>query len=900
MVRLGQLDGKALEYALADLLSDVTENRMNGLHLRTSIAGETDPAALEKAITHYFSEVASADYQRPKDGSVLEARALVDRLAMEPLDSPLRDVLLKALEMQNQAGNLASRVTQVALHSARPDVRADLEGRAKQAIGSAVTDILARGPEARDEAMSDLAKVVRANAMVLPASELAQLALEQLYQADLASVLPLAQADASLGKVRGVDQNLEAAFPAGTKTVEVGGITLALNVNEDKDLSAIPTKQQSDVVLTDTVKRNLELISINWRSEKFTLLEGPTSAGKTALVRYMARMTETPYRRVSLSADTTVEDLIGRYVGGEEKYPRGELVEMTHEQVIAVANEYGLDTTSGPPTKGFFGGVKDAPLKSKSALIKSIMDVQEEPRWVDGVVVQAMKRGELVVLDEINLARPAVIGRLNELLEARGKLTVKEHEGEVVAPVEGFRIVATMNPSTDRGRGAMSAEQYDRWNPVTCHAMTKTDLSEILEVKFGNKLPKVERDRLVATHEILSREADRGVIGRRAGGLAYSLRNMEKVAQRFAHFKKTSGLDDAALMRRETQEVYRDGLGDEDDLAHVNNLLGTTMAYDGPDFYADLKLKRTDKGYMLGDVFIERLGLDDPRVPGEDAELILTPRAARVFYQMCKGLALGENVLLIGEKGGGKTCFAEMYAHLRGQPFYRQLMTKQTDSAELIGGYGENGWHDGLLLQAGRPGNKPGVALLDEYLFANTALAERLNSALDDERQVTLTEKGNGSEQVRLQEQTKIIAATNPPTKDYADRDKFSPAARNRFTVIHVPEITDPDERVQITTGIAKKAGIQEGVAEALCELHEWVNAAYKNPGSPLGKDLPIKKRPDFSMRNLLDALKTVRKFVRSEGEIEAFLKAVKSTYAARGNPEDCEAVYDKAVAMTS
>ena len=897
--RLCKLDGERLEMALAEATADPTELRTQSLALRTLLAAEDDPATLKAGLQSYFEGAAGKDWNRGADGTVPEARAILDRLAIEPAVSAVRELLIDTLQTQDAAGNLDARHVQAALHDAPATLRDELAAQAEAAIGDVVTQVLDTGPEERAQAMETLAEAIKHNACLMPEDQLAQSALERMYQADLTSVMPLAQAEASLGRVKGKDANLEAPFPPGTKTVNLGGIDVPMCPAEEPDVSAIPTKAQSDIVLTDTVKRNLETIALNWRSGAFTLLEGPTSSGKTALVRYIANQTKTPYRRINLSADTEVEDLIGRYVGGEERFPKGELMEMSSEQLNAAANELAIDIHSGPATTGFFGGVKEAPLKSKSALIKEILDVQTEAHWVDGPIVQAMKRGELVVLDEINLAKPEVLGRLNELLEARGKLTLKEHEGEPIEPVDGFKVVATMNPATDRGRGRMSAEQYDRWNPVTCHGMTKDDLSEILEVKFGKKLAKEQRDMLVATHEVLSREADRGKIGRRAGGLAFSLRNMEKVAERVIKYGKGSGLDATALIRRETQEVYRDGLTDPEDVVHVDGILDTTMRCKDTDFYSKLKLEKVDGGYQLGDVFIENLGIDDPRVPGSDAELIMTDRAKRIFYQIAKALEMGENVMLIGEKGGGKTCFAEMYALLAGQPFYRQLMTKGTDSKELIGGYGEQGWHDGLVLQAARPDKPPGVLLLDEYLFANTALAERMNSGLDDERQLTLLEKGDGSERVQLHEKAKIIAATNPPTKDYAGRDKFSPATRNRFTVINVPEIDTQDERVEILTGLAGRHGVQPGVAEALCELHEWVNSAYKNPSAPLGKDLPIKKRPDFSMRNLLRAYGTLRTFVRSEGEIDAFLKAVKSTYAARGLPDDCAKIYERAEKMT-
>ena len=48
------------------------------------------------------------------------------------------------------------------------------------------------------------------------------------------------------------------------------------------------------------------------------------------------------------------------------------------------------------------------------------------------------------------------------------------------------------------------------------------------------------------------------------------------------------------------------------------------------------------------------------------------------------------------------TVDAVMYAMLRGQPYFRQGLSRTTDTMQLIGGYDNTGWHDGLLLNAGR------------------------------------------------------------------------------------------------------------------------------------------------------------------------------------------------------
>ena len=77
--------------------------------------------------------------------------------------------------------------------------------------------------------------------------------------------------------------------------------------------------------------------------------------------------------------------------------------------------------------------------------------------WRDGVVVQAMREGGVLLIDEISLADDAVLERLNSVLEPERKLLVSERswmEGEVyeIVAADGFVFLGTMNPGGDYGK----------------------------------------------------------------------------------------------------------------------------------------------------------------------------------------------------------------------------------------------------------------------------------------------------------------------------------------------------------------------------------------------------------------------------------------------------------------
>lgn len=69
--------------------------------------------------------------------------------------------------------------------------------------------------------------------------------------------------------------------------------------------------------------------------------------------------------------------------------------------------------------------------------------------WQDGLLIQAMHKGEWIVFDEINAAPADVLFALHSLLDDDRKVTLMEKDGEVIKPHADFRFFATMNPIED-------------------------------------------------------------------------------------------------------------------------------------------------------------------------------------------------------------------------------------------------------------------------------------------------------------------------------------------------------------------------------------------------------------------------------------------------------------------
>jgi midasin len=111
--------------------------------------------------------------------------------------------------------------------------------------------------------------------------------------------------------------------------------------------------------------------------------------------------------------------------------------------------------------------------------------------WHDGPLVQAMKAGDIFLLDEINLAEDAVIERLNSVLESGRSLTLAERgadsESERIIAHPDFKFLATMNPGGDFGKKELSPALRSRFTESFVQEMLNEEdvvliLFEILSV----------------------------------------------------------------------------------------------------------------------------------------------------------------------------------------------------------------------------------------------------------------------------------------------------------------------------------------------------------------------------------------------------------------------------------
>jgi len=185
---------------------------------------------------------------------------------------------------------------------------------------------------------------------------------------------------------------------------------------------------RSKFVLTKSALTHLRRLSRAVASGPWpVLLEGPTSSGKTTLVEYLAARCGHRCIRINNHEHTDVQEYTGSYIAD-----------------------------------------------SNGALV-----------FKEGLLVQALRRGDWIILDELNLAPSEVLEALNRLLDDNRELFLPEINETIVAG-PSFRLFATQNPcGAYGGRKPLSRAFRNRFVEVHVGDIPSEEMINILQFRCG-------------------------------------------------------------------------------------------------------------------------------------------------------------------------------------------------------------------------------------------------------------------------------------------------------------------------------------------------------------------------------------------------------------------------------
>uniref|UniRef100_T1J0I3 Midasin n=1 Tax=Strigamia maritima TaxID=126957 RepID=T1J0I3_STRMM len=507
------------------------------------------------------------------------------------------------------------------------------------------------------------------------------------------------------------------------------------------DLKPKPT---DDYILTDTVRKNLHnLVRIIAAKKHPVLLQGETSVGKTSLISYVAKLTGNRCVRINNHEHTDLQEYVGSYASDSS----GKLV------------------------------------------------------FKVGVLVDAMKKGHWIILDELNLAPSEVLEALNRVLDDNRELYITETQ-ETVTAHPRFMLFATQNPAGQYGgRKILSRAFRNRFIELHFNEIPAKELEQILNQRCS--VAPTHCKKLVAImFELQARRKESSVFAGKQGFI--TLRDLFRWGERYKQAKKPlTGLYDWDQHLADEGYILLSGRSrrSEDDAVICQVL------------FKHLRRKvDSDRLFTLNEDTspVTKLLLEEiltSKTPGYE-HVVWTANMRRLAVLVGKTIQFKEPALLVGETGCGKTTICHMFAAIASKLCYGLNCHMHSESADFLGGlrpvrHHETEeiqklfeWVDGPLVKAMISGS---YFLADEISLAEDSVLERLNSVLESEQSLLLAEKGACDDNVEF-----VVAqpgfhflATMNPGGDYGKKE-LSPALRNRFTEIWCPSEQKDNDLLQI------------------------------------------------------------------------------------------------------
>ncbi|BAM40976.1 uncharacterized protein TOT_030000237 [Theileria orientalis strain Shintoku] len=568
-------------------------------------------------------------------------------------------------------------------------------------------------------------------------------------------------------------------------STSIGGL-----INREREVENISSDDY--VLCKNNLGYMIKLVRILSGSRVPILLQGPTAAGKTSLVKYLCKLTNHTCVRINNHEHTDITEYIGQH----------------HFQGGRMVFEYGT-------------------------------------------LVVAMKYGYWVILDELNLASSEILECLNRILDDNREIYISE-TNETIKCHEDFMIFATQNPSDSiyGGRKQLSRSFTNRFIQLFFDEISNEDLKTILHKRCQIPLTKSEivvslyqKIRSVTINSILFQKNQILITTRDLIKLANRIRDQYSKEQMLVHYysliaeKLYNDKEKESILSILNEYFYasKESRSDGEAARTSSNAVLNESRASGTSAGSEEKAleqsrekrRKLSQKYTICDVeqeYVELLRRGNGTFDVEDLKRFFVANdyywiegyTDRIVYLIMTALANRENVLLVGETGIGKTTIVQLLAKFLSVKLNIFNCNQNTEASDFIGSICPTTetrsadelfkWVDGPLINSMVRGE---WFLLDEISLTEDSVLEKINSVLEFESYIVLNQTilstgnstmdhdGSANEQIRCvysHKDFRLFGAMNPGN-DYGKKE-LSPSLSNRFTQIYVPPIPITDLRI--------------------------------------------------------------------------------------------------------
>ena len=291
-----------------------------------------------------------------------------------------------------------------------------------------------------------------------------------------------------------------------------------------------------NIVYNSYSSRLLEKIAVCVFLAEPCLLVGDTGCGKTTMVQHCAEIFQKKLWVYNMNPNSDAIDLIGGFKPLDIKVLLKKLLSKYIKRFEEIgnmkANAKFLDNLRGLLMNKNYILLMQCLLESfapiKTKIMKRFKDSEEMlekmlKKWekferkienflknkekidsnlafhyVEGSLITALKNGDFLLIDEINLANNEVLQRILPILEGESLLLYDKGDIKTIKRHKDFRIFACMNPGKDIGKKELPDNIRDKFTECFIEDIhEKSDIFCFIERQVGNLFTKEICDKIV-------------------------------------------------------------------------------------------------------------------------------------------------------------------------------------------------------------------------------------------------------------------------------------------------------------------------------------------------------------------------------------------------------------------
>ena len=411
-----------------------------------------------------------------------------------------------------------------------------------------------------------------------------------------------------------------------------------------------PIPSTSEFALTaPSTRRNVaRLLRALQLARKPILLEGSPGVGKTSIVSALAKAAGHKLVRLNLSEQTDMMDLLGADL----------------------------------PASGGEAG---------------------EFKWSDGAFLAALKNGDWVLLDELNLAPQPVLEGLNAVLDHRAEVFVPEL-GKTFKCPPTFRVFAAQNPAAQGGgRKGLPKSFLNRFTRVFVEPMRINDVEHIAKSLHPNIIESVIEKMVHCNAELarLSSSTDgTGYRFARAGApWEFNLRDIMRWCELVTSIVPENATDENSYARvcaSVFNALYTQRLRTVNDRNIAKHAFARAFGLHVDDIPTASHMKmRKDGNLEIGSAVLRRHKSSTSKSMANAGSACINDEESLAILRgnldsleaasFC--IDRGWMTIVVGQAASGKTTLVKTLARLAGKDLQRIALTSATDTSELLGSF---------------------------------------------------------------------------------------------------------------------------------------------------------------------------------------------------------------------